>query len=142
MNFPRIALIVSGVLLAACNRSAPAGVAATVNGRSITFSELDMQYQAEYGPLTDRPNDDQLTIQKLEVLRTLIDNEIMLQKAEKLGLMAVDADVESKYNEMKAPYTAEEFQRQMDARKLTIPDLKAQLRGAIDDFKKQDRGRA
>ena len=94
MNFPRIALIVSGVLLAACNRSAPAGVAATVNGRSITFSELDMQYQAEYGPLTDRPNDDQLTIQKLEVLRTLIDNEIMLQRAEKMGLMLLVAGMD------------------------------------------------
>jgi len=30
-------------LLAACNRSAPANVAATVNGRAITYAALDKQ---------------------------------------------------------------------------------------------------
>ena len=53
------------------------------------------------------------------MLRTLVDNEIMLQRAEKLGLMATDADVEAKFNELKAPYTQEEFQKQLDARKMT-----------------------
>ena len=67
-------------------------------------------------------------IQKLEILRGLIDNEIMLQKAEKLGLMAVDADVETKLNELKAPYTQEEFQKQLQAKKLTLDDLRLQLR--------------
>ena len=62
------------------------------------------------------------------MLRTLVDNEIMLQRAEKLGLMAGDADVDAKFNELKAPYTQEEFQKQLDARKMTVDDLKAQLR--------------
>ena len=57
--------------------------------------------------------------QKLEILRGLIDNEIMLQRAEKLGLMAVDADVDAKINELKAPYTKEEFQRQLTQKKMT-----------------------
>jgi peptidyl-prolyl cis-trans isomerase SurA len=52
----------------------------------------------------------------------------MLQKAEKLGLMAVDADVETKLNELKAPYTQEEFQKQLQAKKMTLDDLKLQLR--------------
>ncbi len=69
-----------------------------------------------------------LAIQKLEVLRSMIDNEIMLQRAEKLGLMAVDSDVTAKFNELKAPYTQEEFQRQLDARNMTVEELKAQLR--------------
>ncbi len=69
-----------------------------------------------------------MEIQKLEVLRTLVDNEIMLQRAEKLGLMATDADVESRFAELKAPYTQEEFQKQLDARKMTVDDMKAQLK--------------
>jgi peptidyl-prolyl cis-trans isomerase SurA len=69
-----------------------------------------------------------MEIQKLEVLRTLVDNEIMLQRAEKLGLMATDADVESKFAELKAPYTQEEFQKQLAARKMTADDMKAQLK--------------
>ncbi len=62
------------------------------------------------------------------MLRTLVDNEIMLQRAEKLGLMATDADVESRFAELKAPYTQEEFQKQLDARKMTVDDMKAQLK--------------
>ena len=62
------------------------------------------------------------------MLRTLIDDEIMLQRAEKQGLMATDADVEAKFNELKAPYTQEEFQKQLNARKMTVEDLKAKLR--------------
>ena len=42
--------------------------------------------------------------------------------------MATDADVEAKFNELKAPYTQEEFQKQLNARKMTVDDLKAQLR--------------
>src|SRR5258708_12452533 len=52
----------------------------------------------------------------------------MLQRAEKLGLMAVDADVETKLNELKAPYTQEEFQKQLKSKNLTLDDLKQQLR--------------
>jgi peptidyl-prolyl cis-trans isomerase SurA len=66
--------------------------------------------------------------QKLELLRSLIDNEIMVQRAEKASLMATDADVEAKLNELRSPYTQEEFQRQLQSRKMTLEDLKAQLR--------------
>ena len=115
-------------LLSGCSRSAPANVAATVNGRAITYAELDKQFESQFGGAGERSSGDQALIQKLEVLRTLIDNEIMLQRAEKLGLMAVDADVEAKFNELKAPYTQEEFQKQLDQRKMSVDDLRAQFR--------------
>jgi peptidyl-prolyl cis-trans isomerase SurA len=121
------ALLISLAVLTGCNRSDPK-VAAIVNGRAITYAELEKQFQSQFSTPTDRASDDQMEIQRLEVLRTLIDNEIMLQRAEKMGLMAVDADVEAKFNELKAPYTQEEFQKQLNARKITAEELKAQLR--------------
>jgi len=66
--------------------------------------------------------------QKLELLGSLINNEIMLQRSEKLGLTAVDADVDTEFNKMKAPYTKEEFDRQLASRRMTVDDLKSQLR--------------
>ncbi len=111
-----------------CSRSAPPNVAATVNGRAITFAELDKQYQMQFGSSTERASDDQVLVQRLEVLRTLIDNEILLQRAEQMGLLAVDSDVDAKYSEMKAPYTQEEFQKQLNTLKMTAEDLKAKLR--------------
>jgi peptidyl-prolyl cis-trans isomerase SurA len=121
-------LIVVLTIASACSRSAPANVAATVNGRAITYAELEKQFQSQFATPPGSGSDDQVEIQKLEVLRTLVDGEIMLQRAERQGLMATDTDVEAKFNELKAPYTQEEFQRQLNARKLTAEDLKAQLR--------------
>jgi peptidyl-prolyl cis-trans isomerase SurA len=114
--------------LCACKRAVSSDVAATVNGRVITYADLDKQYQAQFMSSSEKPSADQMEIQKLEVLRTLVDNEIMLQRAEKLGLMATDADVESRFAELRAPYTQEEFQKQLEARKMTVDDMKAQLK--------------
>ncbi len=117
------------VLLSGCGRSAGANVAATVNGRAITYEELDKQFQvAQFGSPGEKPSDDQVLIQRLEILRAMIDNEIMLQRAEREGLMAVDSDVEARFNEMRTPYTEEEFKKQLNDRKMTTEDLKAQLR--------------
>ncbi len=111
-----------------CSRSAPPNVAAMVNGRPVTYADLDKAYQSQFGSAVERPNDDQVVIQRLEVLRTLIDNEILLQRSEQAGLLAVDSDVEAKFAEMKAPYTQEEFQKQLNNLKMTAEDLKAKLR--------------
>jgi peptidyl-prolyl cis-trans isomerase SurA len=111
-----------------CKKSVPPNVAATVNSRPITYAELDKQYQSQFGATAAGTSEDQVTIQKLEILRSLIDGEIMLQRAEKQNLMATDSDVEAKFNELKAPFTQEEFQRQLTARRMTVEDLKAQLR--------------
>lgn len=127
--FPRVVAAFFCILLTACSRSHPANVAATVNGRAITYEELDKQYDmTQMGSAEDRPSEDQKTIQRLEVLRTLIDSEIMLQRAERDGLLAVDSDVNRRFDEMRAPYSDEEFQKQLDLRHMTVADWKAQLR--------------
>ncbi len=112
----------------ACNRSVSPDYAATVNDKPISYADLDKQFAFQFADAAQRSSDDQLTFQKLEFLRVLIDNEIMLQRAEKGGLLATDADVDAKLNEMKAPYTQEEFQKQLASRKMSVDDLKAQIR--------------
>src|SRR6185295_9972483 len=96
--------LAAALLSSGCKKSIPDNVAAMVNNRPITYADLDKQFQLQFSGSGERPpNDDQAMSQKLEVLRTLIDNEIMLQRAEKQSLMAVDADVDAKFNELKAP---------------------------------------
>ncbi len=125
---PAVSSVLLAVCACGCKHAVSDNVAATVNGRIITYADLDKQYQAQFMSSSEKPSSDQMEIQKLEVLRTLVDNEIMLQRAEKLGLMATDADVESRFAELKAPYTQEEFQKQLAARKMTVDDMKAQLK--------------
>ena len=120
------------LVTAGCSKSPPANVAAMVNNRAITYEELNKTYQSQLSNANaGDANDEQVMSQKLEILRSLIDNEIMLQRAEKLGLMAVDADVDAKINELKAPYTKEEFQKQLDQKKMTMDDLKTQIRRGL-----------
>lgn len=120
--------LVAAALFTACKKSPPANVAAVVNSRTITYAELDKTHQSQFASNSDGSSTDQVTAQKLELLRTLVDAEIMLQRAEKLGLMASDADVEAEISKMKSPYTKEEFDKQLAARKVTLDDLKAELR--------------
>ncbi len=116
------------LLMLGCKRSQPANVAATVNNRVISYAELEKNFQSQAMANQEGSSEDQVNIQKLELLRNMIDNEIMVQRAEKMGLTAVDSDVEGKFNELKAPYTKEEFERQLQNRKMTVEDLKGQLR--------------
>lgn len=125
--------LLAGVLLsvavfAACKKSPPANVAAVVNSRTITYAELEKAHQSQFAANTEGSSEDQVMAQKLELLRTLVDAEIMLQKAEKLGLMASDADVDTELNKIKSPYTKEEFDKQLASRKMSLDELKSELR--------------
>lgn len=116
------------VASAACKQAVPATVAATVNSRAISYADVDRQYKSSFPNQPEGVPSDQVQSQKLEMLRIMIDEEIMLQRAEKLGLLATDAEVEAKFNELRAPYTQEEFQKQLDARQMNVEGLKSQLR--------------
>jgi peptidyl-prolyl cis-trans isomerase SurA len=127
-RFPIIlAAAAFALTLTSCKSSTPAGVAAKVNGYAITYAELDKVYQTQYPQAVEGSNEDLVNTQKMDLLTSLITNEIMLQKAEKMGLAAVDADVDAEFTKMKAPYTEEEFRKQLAERKLTEADLKSQL---------------
>lgn len=111
-----------------CKHAVPPDVAAMVNGRPLTYGDIDRALATQVPVSQLSSNDDQVRDMRLGTLRTLIDAEIMLQKAEKQGLLASDSDVDAKFNELKAPYTEDQFKKQLAARKMTPADLKAQLR--------------
>ncbi len=115
--------------LAGCKKTPPSNVAASVNGRFITHADLDKQYAIQF-PQAGSPAaaDDGVLINKLETLRAMIDQEIMMQRAEKQSLLAPEADVEAEFNKLKSPYTQEEFQKQLAAKKMTADDLKSDIR--------------
>ncbi|HET8546467.1 MAG TPA: peptidylprolyl isomerase [Bryobacteraceae bacterium] len=123
-----MAAVLCACLAYGCRKGPPANVAATVNSRPITYAELDKQFKMQPGNEENRPEDDQALASKLEFLRALIDREIMFQRAEKQSLIASDSEVDARLNQFKAPYTQEEFERVLKARKLTQDELRSQLR--------------
>lgn len=116
------------MVLGGCQKPVSPDVAATVNGRSITYADLDHAISAQFPNAPVKTNPDQTTQLRLEALRALVDNEILLQRAEKEGLLASDSDVEAKFNEVKVGYTEEQFQKQLEQRKMSAADLKTQIR--------------
>jgi peptidyl-prolyl cis-trans isomerase SurA len=127
-QFAVLAAVLAALPQFSCRHNPPANVAAEVNNHAITYAELEKTYQSQFPQAVEGTNEDQVMSQKLELLSSLITNEILLQRAEKLGLTAVDADVDTEFNKIKAPYTKEEFESQIKARNMTVDDLKSQLR--------------
>ena len=112
---------------AGCTHAPPPNVAAEVNGHTITNAELDKAFQQNQQPV-ERSNEDQVMANKLELLNSMITSQIMLLRAERLGLTAVDADVDAEFNKMKAGYTKEQFEARLTERHMTVDDLKTQIR--------------
>jgi peptidyl-prolyl cis-trans isomerase SurA len=54
-----------------------------------------------------------------------------MRRAEKLGLLATDEEVDRKLNEIKSPYTQEEFDARMKEKKITLDDFKRDLRRSL-----------
>jgi peptidyl-prolyl cis-trans isomerase SurA len=127
----RIFLFGTGILLltaSSCHRPPSPDVMATVNGKEISRSELEKYYKSTLGDAPQEPSAEQADIVRLNVLRGLIDDEIVQQRAAKLNLAASDEDVNAKLTEWKAPYTQEEFDKQLKQRNLTVDDLKRDIR--------------
>ncbi len=128
MRRSRTALIGLAVSLAGCSKRPGPDVAASVNNRPITYADLDKSYKRQFVVNSGGTSEDQRETQRIEVLRTMVDNEIMLQRAEKEGLMATDSEVDTKFTELRAPYTQEEFDRSLKQQGITVDDLRAQIR--------------
>jgi peptidyl-prolyl cis-trans isomerase SurA len=106
-------------------------VAASVDGRKIYRTDVEKYYQNQTAGSQQQPVGEQATSLRLSILRELIDNEILMRRAEKLGLLATDDEVERKLNEIKSPYTKEEFDARLTEKKITLDDFKRDLRRSL-----------
>lgn len=129
---PLSLLAVSG-----CKKGPQDGVAATVNGHSIMQADVnsvyDQQIQQQGQAAAISP--DQENSAKLQVLQTLIGEEMVEQRAAKLGLTATDAEVDAKIAEMKAAYTQEQFDAKLKASNLTMDKLRHDVRRSLTQNK-------
>ena len=115
--------------IAGCD-SKPSGgdLVAKVNGKPILRSEVEKYFQNQTAGSPQQPAGEQAASLRLSILKTLIDQEIMMQRARKLGLIASDEEVDTKLNEFKAGFTADEFEKRLKERNLTVDDFKNEIR--------------
>jgi peptidyl-prolyl cis-trans isomerase SurA len=133
--FARLAATLSAALLlavlAACNSQTGGDVMATVDGRKIFRTDVDKYYENNVASAQQAPTGEQATALRLNILHQMIDDEILMRRAEKLGLLATDEEVDRKYNEYKSPFTQEEFDKRLKDKKITLADFKRDIRRSI-----------
>ncbi len=124
-------LVATSLLLlgSSCSKKEGGGeVMASVDGRKIYRDEVEKYFRTQTAGSNQQPTGEQATSLRLSILRQLIDNEILMRRAEKLGLLATDDDVDRRLNEIKSPYTNEEFDARLKERQITLDDFKRDIR--------------
>lgn len=119
--------IIASILLAgaamafgACSGGVSSGsasneIAARVNGKDISFEEVERAVKREAQGQDARMSPLELAAARLQVLQNLIEQEVMFQKAEKEGVVPPDEEIVVEVNKRKVAsgLSAEEFDRQM-----------------------------
>jgi len=115
----------------ACNSKPGGDVMATVDGRKIFRADVDKYYENQVASAQQAPTGEQATALRLNILHQMIDDEILMRRADKLGLLASDDEVDKKFTEYKAPFTQEEFEKRLKDQKITQVDFKRDIRRSI-----------
>src|SRR5246127_289615 len=123
------------MFLTACqSKQGGADVVASVDGRKIFRNDVEKYYLNKTSGTDNKqaaPVGEQATSLRLSILRELIDDEILMHRAEKLGLLATDEEVDRKVNEIKSPYTQEQFDQKLKDKKITLDDFRRDLRRSL-----------
>jgi len=129
LAFAAVLLLLAGI--GCTNKEVGTDTMASVNGRKITRSEVQKFYDSQVADAPQKPTSEQADTLRLNILNQLINNEILMQRAEKLGLLATDEEVNAKLTEIKAPFTQQQFDQRLKERGITLDDFKRDLRRSI-----------
>ncbi len=121
-------VLMSSVFVTGCRHTYGPDVVATVNGQPIQRVVVERFYRDNIGNNKEQPTKEQAEATRLQILRQLIDEEIVQQAAKKMNLVASDEEVDAKLAEYKAPYTQEEFDKRLQAASMSLDDLRLQIR--------------
>ena len=127
-------LAVSGLVLNGCASGGAEvndnQVAATVNGRNIMLSEVERMVNQQAGGNTSALNQLQMAQARLQVLDTLIQREVLFQRAEREKVLPTDAQIDGAIATQKqnSGMTAEDFDKQLKAQNLSMDVLREEAR--------------
>ena len=127
-----IPVFMAMLALAGCSRGAnDKEVVAKVNGYKILRSEVDKTYNQQLAGSPQKPNSTEEEALRLNILSQIIYRQLLLQKAEKLGVVATDDEVEARFNQAKAAFSQEQFQKQLKDSGFTEEDYKLDIRRSL-----------
>lgn len=161
-SFAVAALALSAIVFTSCSGGPvsntatgadPNEVAARVNGKEIKMEEVEKGVKAQAQGQEANLSPLELASARLTVLQTLIQTEVMFQKAEKEGSLPSDDDVTAEMNKRKTAsgLSSEEFDKQMKQageteatwrlnvkKELSLQKLQEKITGKVDSPKDKE----
>lgn len=123
--------------LAGCPKPHGDDVVASVNGHAIPRADLDRLFDAQQkskqDPTPESP--EQANSERLEMVRGLIDEEIVEQRAAKMNLTATNDEVDAKITEFKSHYTDQDFNEYLKQSNQTLDDFRRNVRRSVTSTK-------
>jgi peptidyl-prolyl cis-trans isomerase SurA len=136
---------ISGLILNGCSSGGAEvqdnQVAATVNGRNIMLSEVERAVKQQAGGDTSGFNQLQVAQARLQVLSSLIQREVLFQRAEREKVLPTDAQIDGAIATQKqnSGMTAEDFDKSLKAQNLSMETLREEARKELAIAALQDK---
>lgn len=121
-----VVLLGAALAITGCTSKNPGDVMAKVNGYKILRSDVEKALKQQTAGTPQKLTTEQEENLRLQILQQLISMRLYLQKAEKLGIVATDEEIDNRLN--KAAYTKEEFAKKLQEAGLTEDDLRQDVR--------------
>ena len=135
-------LALSGLLGSACTSGGSQtkdNVAATVNGRNIMLSEVERMLSQQTGGKPEQLNQLQLAAARLQILNSLIQREVMFQRAERERLLPTEAQIDGFVANQRQGMTSEEFEKTLQAQGLTMGRFREEAKKELAITSLQDK---
>ncbi len=132
---PIIVAALTALIFSACaNSGGPEGrdsmVAATVNGKNIMLAEVERTISQQSAGKQSQLSQLELAQARLQVLDSLIQREVLFQRAEREKLLPTEEQITSAINQQKqqSGMTDEDFQKSLAQQNMTMESLREEAR--------------
>ena len=138
-------LVAAALVLSGCDSGGTAAkdnmVAATVNGRNIMLKEVERAVSQQVGGNTSAYNQLQMAQARLQVLDSLIQREVMYQRAEREKLLPTDAQIDGAIATQKqnSGMTNEDFDKSLKEQNMSMETLREEARKTLAISNLQDK---
>ena len=120
-------------------------VAATVNGKNIMLAEVERAISQQAGGKQAKLSQLELAQARLQALNSLIQREVLFQRAERENLLPTEEQITSAINQQKqqSGMTDEDFQKSLNEQNMTMESLREEARKdvAIKDLQDKYSGK-
>ena len=138
-------LVAAGLILSGCDSTGSEAkdtmVAATVNGRNIMLKEVERAVNQQAGGSASSLNQLQMAQARLSVLDSLIQREVLFQRAEREKLLPTDAQIDGAIASQKQSnnMTAEDFDKTLKQQNMSMEAYREEARKSLAITALQDK---